>query len=136
MLAAKIHIFHGTIVFVLRTGLLGNSLTWQIRSRWQIIWKNVSSPKAHLHDVKNATFTFTETVKSFCSWAVVVAQLVERSLPIPESVYRKDENKEKEAGNGPFFKKIHTIHKSSKFFSFWTLKKILNHLVLYWITYL
>ena len=36
---------------------------------------------------------------------MVVAQLVERSLPIPESVYRKDENKEKEAGNGPFFKK-------------------------------
>ena len=54
--------------------------------------------------------------------AVVVAQLVERSLPMPEvrgsnpvigknilniyllsTVYWKDENKEKEAGNGPFF---------------------------------
>ena len=55
---------------------------------------------------------------------VVVAQLVERSLPIPEvrgsdpvigkkllisnicilsTVYWKDENKGKEAGNGPFF---------------------------------
>ena len=59
--------------------------------------------------------------------AVVVAQLVEWSLPIPEvrglnpvigkkiiyilnicllsTVYWKDENKEKEAGNGPFKKK-------------------------------
>ena len=58
--------------------------------------------------------------------AVVVAQLAERSLPIPENpgmdvriqssatfiehlltdnCLRKDENKEKEAGNGPFFKK-------------------------------
>ena len=54
---------------------------------------------------------------------VVVAQLVERSLPIPEvrgsnpvigkiywifvycQLYWKDENKEKEAGNGPFFLK-------------------------------
>ena len=57
--------------------------------------------------------------------AVVVAQLVERSIPIPEvcgsnpvigykfiyilnicllsTVYWKDENKEKEAGNGPYF---------------------------------
>ena len=62
--------------------------------------------------------------------AVVVAQLVERSLPIPEvhgsnsvigknlfilnicllsTVYWKDENKEKEAGDGPFFKKVTTI---------------------------
>ena len=60
-------------------------------------------------------------------WAVVVAQLVERSLPIPEvcssnsvigknlftlnicllsTVYWKDENKEKEAGNGPLKKNI------------------------------
>ena len=54
--------------------------------------------------------------------AVVVAQLAERSLPIPEdpgsissqlllniylllTVCRKDENKEKEGGNGPFFNK-------------------------------
>ena len=57
-------------------------------------------------------------------WAVVVAQLVERPLPIPEvhgsnpvigknlyilntcllsTVYWKDVNKEKEAENGPFF---------------------------------
>ena len=58
---------------------------------------------------------------------VVVAQLVERLLPIPQvrgsnpvigkklfklnislllsTVYWRDENKEKEAGNGPFFKK-------------------------------
>ena len=58
-------------------------------------------------------------------WAVVVAQLVEQSLPILEvcgsnpviskihlfllnicllsTVYWKDENKEKEAGDGPFF---------------------------------
>ena len=56
---------------------------------------------------------------------MVVAQLVERSLPIPEvrgsnpvisknlfilnicllsTVYWKDENKENEAGDGPFFK--------------------------------
>ena len=61
--------------------------------------------------------------------AVVVAQLVERSLPIPQvwgsnpvigknlfifnncllsTVYWKDKNKQKEAGNGPFLnKKIH-----------------------------
>ena len=56
-------------------------------------------------------------------WAVVVAQLAERSLPTPEIrgsnpdignisnificqlLSRKDENKEKEAGNGPFKKK-------------------------------
>ena len=60
-------------------------------------------------------------------WAVVVAQLVEQSLPILEvcgsnpviskihlfllnisllsTVYWKDENKEKEAGDGPFFLK-------------------------------
>ena len=55
-------------------------------------------------------------------WEVVVAQLVERSLSIPEvrgsnpvigkiywtfvycQLYWKDENKEKEAGNGPFKK--------------------------------
>ena len=58
---------------------------------------------------------------------MVVAQLVEQSLPLPEvcglnpvigknlfilnicllsTVYWKDENKEKEAGDGPFFKKI------------------------------
>ena len=66
------------------------------------------------------------------SWAVVVAQLVERSLPIAEvrglipviskilfilnicllrTVYLKDENKEKEARDGPFFKtkKFHCI---------------------------
>ena len=59
---------------------------------------------------------------------VAVAQLVERSLPTPEvgssnpviskllcgtfvccQLYWKDENKEKEAGNGPFFKKIQPI---------------------------
>ena len=49
-----------------------------------------------------------------------MAQIVERSLPPPEvrgsnpvignlfvycQLYSKDENKEKEAGNGPFFKK-------------------------------
>ena len=56
------------------------------------------------------------------TWAVVVAQLVERSLPILEvrgldtvigktfilicwQLYCKDDNKEKEAGNEPFFKK-------------------------------
>ena len=52
-------------------------------------------------------------------WAVVVAKLVERSLPTPEvrgsnpvigeivycQLNRKDENK-KEAGNGPYFFKI------------------------------
>ena len=60
---------------------------------------------------------------------VVVAQLVERSLPIPEvrrsnpaigknililnnycilsTVYEKTKNKEKEAGNGPFLKNNH-----------------------------
>ena len=62
--------------------------------------------------------------KQIISWAVVVAQLVERSLLIPEvrgsnpvigkkllnicllsTVYWKDENKEKEAGIGPFLKK-------------------------------
>ena len=50
----------------------------------------------------------------FLHKAVVVAQLVERSLPTPEVrglnpvigklLYWKDENKEKEAGNGPFKK--------------------------------
>ena len=43
----------------------------------------------------------TFSVLSFASiWAVVVAQLAERL-----TVCRKDENKEKEAGNGSFFKK-------------------------------
>ena len=55
---------------------------------------------------------------------MVVAQLVEQLLLTPEvrglnpvigeilmnivycQLYRKDENKEKEAGNGPFYKKI------------------------------
>ena len=59
----------------------------------------------------------------FCSWAVVVAQSVERLPPTPEirgsnpvigkllsnicllSTVSKDENKEKECGNGPFYKK-------------------------------
>ena len=58
---------------------------------------------------------------------MVGAQLVERLLPIPEvrgsnpvigkivlnivycQLYWKDENKEKEAGNGPFFKKNQSI---------------------------
>ena len=58
-------------------------------------------------------------------WAVVVAELVELLLPILEvhrsnpvigkllygkfvycQLYWKDENKEKEAGNGPLFKKM------------------------------
>ena len=60
------------------------------------------------------------------AWEVVVAPLVEQLLPIPEvrgsnpvtsknlfilnicllsTVYWKDANKEKEAGDGPFFKK-------------------------------
>ena len=57
--------------------------------------------------------------KDFNSWAVVVAQLVERLLLIPvisknlyilnicllSTVYWKDENKEKEAENDPFLKK-------------------------------
>ena len=60
-------------------------------------------------------------------WAVVVAQLAERSLPTPEIrgsnpdignisnificqlLSRKDENKDKEAGNGPFKKNQKTI---------------------------
>ena len=59
--------------------------------------------------------------------AVVVAELVERSLPIPEvresnpgiaknyiehllATALKDENKAKEAGNGPFFKKVFSFH--------------------------
>ena len=61
--------------------------------------------------------------KKFVAWAAVVAQLVERSLPIPEVCgsnpvigylyitfmlstllkFWKDENKEKEAGNSQFF---------------------------------
>ena len=70
------------------------------------------------------------TYKVCPTWEVVVAQLVERSLPIPEvrglspvigknllisnifilsTVYWKDENKEKEAGNGPFFKKEYPL---------------------------
>ena len=62
-------------------------------------------------------------VKYAQKWEVVVAQLVERSLSIPEvrgstpvigkiywtfvycQLYWKDENKEKEAGNGPLLKK-------------------------------
>ena len=56
--------------------------------------------------------------------AVVLSQLTARSLPIPEdpgsnpiignfieqlfTVCRKDENKDKEAHNGPFFKKSTT----------------------------
>ena len=63
------------------------------------------------------------------SWAVVLAQLVERSLPTPEVhgsnlvivklLYRtfgflqlkiKVENNEKEAGNGPFKKTLSSIY--------------------------
>ena len=65
----------------------------------------------------------TVKFKKVGSGAVVVAQLAERSLPTPEIrgsnpdignisnificqlLSRKDENKEKEAGNGPFKKK-------------------------------
>ena len=74
-------------------------------------------------DYSQSAFThFLQQTTTFGE--VVVAQLVERSLPIPEVrgsnpvigkilyisnicllsiVYWKDENKEKEAGNGPFF---------------------------------
>ena len=60
-------------------------------------------------------------------WEVVVAQLVERSLPTPEvrgsnpviskiymyhQLYWKDENKEKKAGKCPIFKK--TVVKKNK----------------------
>ena len=59
-------------------------------------------------------------MQSHESRAVVVAQLVERLLPTPEvrdriqslakfiscRLYLNDDNKEKEAGNGPFFKKV------------------------------
>ena len=76
------------------------------------------------------SFTMTSVskvmVKEWKTRAMVVAQLVEQSLPIPEvcgsnpviskklfilnicllsTVYWKDENKQKEAKNGPFFKK-------------------------------
>ena len=71
------------------------------------------------------------------NWAVVVAQLVERLLPIPDvrgsnpvigknlfilniclllTVYWKDENKEKEAGIGPFKKIPRTKHPQNKNF--------------------
>ena len=67
-----------------------------------------------------------QDIKYQIFWAVFVGQLVERSLPLPEvrgskpvigknlfmlnicllsTVYWIDENKEKEAGNGPFLKK-------------------------------
>ena len=69
-------------------------------------------------------FLYASVTKEKSFGAVVVAQLVERALPIPEvrgsnpdiginlfrlniclqsTVYWKDENKEKEAGNGPFY---------------------------------
>ena len=67
--------------------------------------------------------------------AVVVAQLVERSLPLPEvhgsnpvigkplyrtfnfcQLHRKDENEAKEAGNGPFFKIVTVSHDCQKSF--------------------
>ena len=38
------------------------------------------------------------------NWAVVVAQLVKRSLPTPEVRGSNPVNGEKEAGNGPFKK--------------------------------
>ena len=75
-------------------------------------------------------------------WAVVVAQLVKRSLPIPEvrgsnpvigkiylfplnicllsTVYWKDENKEKEAGDGLFF----FLKKISFVIPKWLLKQL------------
>ena len=64
-----------------------------------------------------------EPYKNFYLRAVIVAQLVEQLLPIPEvrgsnpvigknlywtsycQLYWKDENKEKEAGKGQFFEK-------------------------------
>ena len=72
--------------------------------------------------IKSATKPLLTDDKDNRSWAVVVAQLAERSLPTPEirgsnpdignisNVFicqllsRKDENKEKEAGNGPLKK--------------------------------
>ena len=65
--------------------------------------------------------TIAQQTKNLNRWAVVVAKLVERSLPTPEirgsnpnigkllstncTLNRKDENKEKEAGNGPSLQK-------------------------------
>ena len=61
-------------------------------------------------------------IKQIKVWAVVVAQLVERSLPTPDirgsnpnlskvlstncKLNRKDENAEKEARNGPYLIKL------------------------------
>ena len=86
--------------------------------------------------------------------AVVVVQLVERTLPIPEvhalnpviskllygtfvycQLYWKDENKEKEAGNGPlFFKKkfpSRTVHNN-----YWLLALLYFYYCLWPKTYL
>ena len=92
-------------------------------------------------------------------WEVVVAQLVERSLSLPEvrgsnpvigknlfisnicllsTVYWKDENKEKEAGNGPFKKSLFLLVLFQTYFwlktfiailitaSWWSLIKEIN----------
>ena len=69
-------------------------------------------------EVNNAGLSFDETNYLSQCWAVVVAQLIKRSLPIPEirgsypdigkilSTYNtieKTKIKKKEAGNGPSF---------------------------------
>ena len=74
----------------------------------------------------------TSTHKNMTS-GVVVAQLVERSLPTPEvrssnpviskmymeqcycQLYWKDENKEKESGNGPFLTKKYDVNRINRF---------------------
>ena len=73
-----------------------------------------------------------EPYKNFYLRAVIVAQLVEQLLPIPEvrgsnpvigknlywtsycQLYWKDENKEKEAGKGQFFEKMNFYLNNSK----------------------
>ena len=85
--------------------------------------------KSFLNCVRGLSYWSTHDVCPFrdnnqSTWAVVMAQLVDRLLPIPEvrssnpvigknlywtfysQLYWKDENKEKEAGKGPFKKTI------------------------------
>ena len=62
--------------------------------------------------------------RSSSTWAMVVAQLVEQSLPTPENrslnpnigkiLSRKDENKEREAGNGPSSLKKKLLQQKAK----------------------
>ena len=95
-------------------------VTLKLISAAVAFWRFCAAPSVNTKDVK----TYFSTWKHLVTRAVVVAQLTKRPLLIPEdpgsnpvigncywthlllTVCRKEENNEKEAGNGPFFKHV------------------------------